>query len=92
MIKYFFLGTFSKTLILIFINPLFFIFRNCMMDSCYNVFKENKINMNTDIRLIYVSLIYFGEILNGILSLIVYKKIKYIQKIVIKTPIKLDSQ
>jgi hypothetical protein len=63
-----------------------------MMDSCYNVFKENKINMNTDIRLIYVSLIYFGEILNGILALIVYKKIKYIQKIVIKTPIKLDSQ
>ena len=63
-----------------------------MMDSCYNVFKENKINMNTDIRLIYVSLIYFGEILNGILGLIVYKKIKYIQKIVIKTPIKLDSQ
>ena len=62
------------------------------MDSCYNVFKENKINMNTDIRLIYVSLIYFGEILNGILALIVYKKIKYIQKIVIKTPIKLDSQ
>lgn len=63
-----------------------------MMDSCYNVFKENKINMNTDIRLIYVSLIYFGEILNGILALIVYKKIKYIQKTVIKTPIKLDSQ
>ena len=62
------------------------------MDSCYNVFKENKINMNTDIRLIYVSLIYFGEILNGILALIVYKKIKYIQKTVIKTPIKLDSQ
>ena len=29
---------------------------------------------------------------NGILALIVYKKIKYIQKIVIKTPIKLDSQ
>ena len=68
------LGTLSKTLIFPFIIPLFNIFRSYLMDKCDEEVKNKSISKNVDIRLIYVLFIFFGETLNGILALIIYKQ------------------